>query len=114
MININILIEEDITKLFENKSRCSVEKLVTYSPMQSLDERPTEIVNFFEGCVQKIPERGTMFFFIIAKLIKKSLWLTKVLPLSFRHNLVSYSLFKCFSLGLMEPMAVITTNFGKF
>ena len=94
LLHINTLIEKDITKLFKNKSCSSVEKVVTYSPVQWLDERPTEIVNFFSKLCAKNPRESNDAFFI-AKLIEQVYGLRNsrlVLPLSFRHNLVSYSL----------------------
>ena len=91
---INTLTEKDITKLFKNKSSSSIEKVVTYSLVQWLDEQPTEVVNFFSKlCTKNLMESNHAFF--IAKLIEQVYGLQNsqlVLPLSFYHNLVSYSL----------------------
>ena len=65
LLHINTLIEKDITKLFKNKSCSSVEKIVTYSPVQCLDERPKEVVNFISKLCTKNPRESNDAFFLL-------------------------------------------------
>ena len=86
--------ETDIAKLYKEKSCSSVEKALTYYPKKWLEDRPKPIVECFAKLCNQDPS-SEIGSYSIAKVIEQT-YNTRnsrlVLPLSFRHNLVLYSL----------------------
>ena len=88
------LMETDIAKLYKEKSCSSVEKVLTYCPKKWLENRPKPIVECFAKLCNQDPS-SEIGSYSIAKAIEQTYnarYSMLVLPLSFRHNLVSYSL----------------------
>ena len=86
-------LETDIAKLYKEKSCSSVEKVLTYCPKKWLEDRPKPIVECFAKLCNQDPS-SEIGSYSIAKAIEQTYNARNsrlVLPLSFRHNLVSYS-----------------------
>ena len=88
------LMDNDIAQLYKKKSCSNVEKALTYCPIKWLEERPQLVVDCFSRlCKMEANSKPGAFW--IAKSIEqvyKARNSRLVLPLHFRHNLISYTL----------------------
>jgi len=84
----------DIAMLFNSKPCSDIKKILNYCPVQWLADRPQPVVDFFSKLCGLNPKSKEQAY-QVAKVIEQ-IYCAKnsrlILPLSFRHNLISYSL----------------------
>ena len=87
------LIKQDIAKLWKDKSFTKADYLVNYKPSNWIKERPLPLIKLLEKLTNNTINNDHGCF-IIAYLIEQ-LYSSQdeklVLPLSFRHNILTYS-----------------------
>ena len=88
------LIAEDITKLRKEKDHLNFETLLHYSPQKLILERPKEVVNHISIMCNLNPRKETNAYMLCKTLeqIYSCHSQNLILPLSFRQNLINYSL----------------------